>query len=763
MKIEEVEGSIFLDDPKNTDISHYNILNNKVYIQYDGDLPEIRTDENFVVSSTIATNIDISQPYNIIVLSDSVIICTKNLIHLVFEDRSFKIPVDTGFQSNGHDWTAEKLDNKFAITVTCFVNDPANLSNPYDIITAKKFIKYFEIDNSGNIITENTITATDESNISLLSGYGYIIVLEFINSGYNIYSAGIAGDAELTAIDDTVNWLAMTMRFQLKVSVNDETRYNWVIPGNNHLILIKSPDGSDTVTELSICKYDGSVDRRYDFFDDEYISNENIKYLTNTEYFAIFRNNKLSCIDVLTKSVRLLSWTAAANNLSALTSEGISANISDITIYKYRDGSKIYYTSENAIFAEERVIVRPTAVVWRETGLQVKSEERLTETIPVISDIDEKIITGFFLDNCWWFVTEHSVFGTGVGANGIMTIERFDPLKYFKFPEAITAAIRISDTSFWVFHNNGAYLIYKTSLTILNNTEYRWLCTATAKSKGCDFENAVTVLPISNNVVTVTKDDICVVQMKENIQSDERSLVPITLNFTDNIRQLLSETESVKILSYKYLTIFALNKIVKDGITPAVVYDNSSNNWWYWEFPVNQIANIYSNITDDIFVCPDENVSLKLTSDEYNYTVGSLDYEIYADRIFSQEPIQIEWSWQSAMQLFGTIERRKQLLFTTFVFDDFMPTSDSEQLLEFEYYFNIYSKTYSTSTPDSTTATVHRVSNKANKTTVASFNYLQLVIHNSDFDSNELNFEVLTKPKICSISFKYRLLRGELI
>lgn len=57
------------------------------------------------------------------------------------------------------------------------------------------------------------------------------------------------------------------------------------------------------------------------------------------------------------------------------------------------------------------------------------------------------------------------------------------------------------------------------------------MCTNTAKSKGCDFKNAIVTLPVTSAVSVVTAEDICSVEMKENIQSDDRTLVPMTLSF----------------------------------------------------------------------------------------------------------------------------------------------------------------------------------------------------------------------------------------
>ena len=392
--------------------------------------------------------------------------------------------------------------------------------------------------------------------------------------------------------------------------------------------------------------------------------------------------------------------------------------------------------------------------------------------IPVLSQFKENVITSFYLDGFYWFVTEHRVFGTGA-ANGSLTIEFFDPLKYFAFTESLTAAIRISDTSFWLFHNSGAYLIYKATFNTSESTEYRWMCTNTPKSKGCDFENAVITLPVTSTIAVVTAEDICSVEMKENIQSDDRSLVPMTLNFRNSIRELLEHTSDIVIATYHYLTIFFLNKETEDGTVPAVVYDSTINSWWYWEIPAQRVYQATQTETNvDLLLKISDNAAgiYGLSEDKFLYQIGTIQYEIYSDRLyifdgdtFNLVPKQIDWSWESAVLLFGTVDYRKQLLFTTFVFDDYHEPNNTLldlSYVNFEFYFKIYSKRYATTTPQVTTSNVERVNNNACRTMVANFNYLQLVLQNRSFEND--SYEALTKPKICSISLKYRILRGTL-
>lgn len=789
-KFELVEGTVLLDDAANSDIEHYNILNNKVINEINEAITGTpRDDSRYVIDFQVPLINNWDEPYRIIKGTNKWIICSQNLITIIENGSVKNVNVNTGYQLVPSDWCVQETTAGLEVTVAAYREKP-NLSSLFDG-SSYMDIKHIVIDADGNIVTNYTLTGNNS--VHLFAGYGYAVAVlahtgepDDPNWSHFICYKKITGDStdandttleafrnnDWTRIGDAVFRPVWFEPPNLGVDFSGSSGiYQWIIPTTRGIIITDYSFSTKTVDIRPYIGFDEEayeaavISTAYDTVPKTVRAYENIITSPSGDTFYYHVQNEvdetLSRIDgriYFIRNGRITgSYIATHSPVSITDIHGYSQNIK----FNLRDSDYIEYTFKfDVILADEDFVLKSQSAYYRIPGLTAHIVERDTSVIPVISDIAEEPITGFFLDNCWWFITEHSVFGTGVDGNGLATVKRFDPLKYFKFSEKLTGAIRLSDTSFWVFHNNGAYLIYKTSMTVLNQTEYRWLCTATAKSKGCDFENALVTLPVSSYVATVTNSDICTVQMRENIQSDERSLVPMTMSFASDIRQLLSETDSIKIVNYKYLTIFILNKIDEDGHTPAVVLDNATNSWWYWEFPVRYVSQAWQTETDTYLLCPHENIIVALNSEEYSYTIGSIVYAVYADRLdTNQSPTQIDWGWQSAMQVFGTVERRKQLLFTTFVFDDFMPTDSSEQTIELGYYFNIYSKNYATSKPDATTATIFRASNTANKTIISNFNYLQLVLCNMPFE--DVNFEALTKPKICCISLKYRLLRGE--
>lgn len=812
---EQVEGTVLLDDPLDTDIAHYNILNNKIKYEYAGkNLGSVRSEDEYNINYVVPFAIDWTKPHKIQPLGDdTIVIATQNRFIISSPMNFINLEVDTGYQRDSNDWCIRILNGEIEITVACLKEDPATSNrvpsaNSVGAYFLSGCIKRFILSLDGEILSEYTATI---SGAGLFAGYGYAIILtragssvtdDYGNVPYELYVKELNSNFKLEP-ESLKDWTKIELSetlypvIQYAAYINKRGYYGRVVAFADGLAYIQRDYTVSPPLQYVYCrKYDGAMinDSQYlvndmaaegvgvySIFDDTILSEANHLYLKGQNY-----HHAKAITFVKENDGRVTSNTRGFSEVTdtaiALSSRAIySSSGNSIFELEYLSTKPVEYTFEKTpIFATDTMAITlngdsnsDSTLVHRSPKLLSAIIDRDTSVIPVLSEIDEHVVTGFFLDNCWWFITEHSIFGTGADANGLQTPERFDPLKYFKVSEVITGAIRISDTSFWVFHNNGAYLIYKTSLALSSGTEYRWLCTATAKSKGCDFENALATLPVSSNIVTVTGEDICNVIMKENVQSDERTLVPMTTQFSVIMRELLQKTSSVKILNYKYLTIFFLNPIEETGITPAVVFDNITNSWWQWEFPVQKVYSVddfRQEYTDKIEYTARLRCKTKygidqfyLTDDEHYWDVGTLKYEVYCDRLLDDtstlEEVQIDWMWQSAIQLFGTLIRRKQLLFTTFVFDDYLLNEDAQQDINIGYYFNIYSKQYTTSKPDSTTASVYRVSNNPCRTMISNYNYLQLVLHSYDFDGE--HFEVLTKPKICCISMKYRILRGE--
>jgi hypothetical protein len=781
-----VEGVTLLDDPVETDISHYNILNSNVIYEYSTRLPPKRTADYYTViaEEKIETNGYTIYPVN----TSNVLAISKN--NVKWYRRAYSI------------WMLTEIALPFpdgSLPDSYFVND-SDQSTAFDASSMEsqinKISRFIQMFDDGSIyVTEVSPVQTEEGNLDPFTRKHNVYWRQYVlkpdstdispQYGVREYTAltaiTAASDGYFVALRDEYSAVdvlhyVISSREDITVEANfafqhwgDGPPFYYIACTTKKIFVVK-------IHRRNLTDHNSSVHRMKCE-----ISGESLEYSidgNNVLYVSVVSAPDAAAIVADIYQDNTSKWheictgytldNTGTHYVPSLYAAQNSVSIRSGTHgYEILDGKLLEYTGWGSTFVlfDGELYLNVDTLVYQQKELLSQMITRPQGVIPVISDINERVITSFFLDNCWWFITEHCIFGTGVDGNGLSTPERFDPLKYFKISECITGAIRISDTSFWVFHNDGAYLIYKTQLTLTDGTEYRWLYTATAKSKGCDFDNALHTLPISNNVVTVTALDICNVVMRENVQSDERILVPMTTQFTALMRELLATTKSVQIFNHKYLTIFCLNRNV--GVS-AVVYDNVTTSWWYWELPVEQIFSIRETEECAILYCKvnDKYVALRLTDDEYYYQLGNLQYEIYADRLDpnSQEPTQIEWHWQSAVQIFDTIERRKQLLFTTFVFDDYALDEYSEQEIEIGYHFDVYSREYLTSNPDATTVPVYRVSNRACRTTIGSFNYLQLNVYNEKFEpiNEDWNFTTLTKPKICCISMKYRVLRGEL-
>lgn len=462
---------------------------------------------------------------------------------------------------------------------------------------------------------------------------------------------------------------------------------------------------------------------------------------------------------------RSIDWITAGSGIVINTSDNIFY-VDTIQQYRYQSAVINETTVALNMFSTQIVNLVGTTFTLRQRSIlpqYVLANRPVSDDFPVLSEIEDNVLTSFYLDNIYWFVTKHRVFGTGV-ANEQFSIKYFDPRKYFHFDETLTGAIRISDTSFWVFHNNGAYLIYKSSSQIYDefSGEYidiiTWLCTSTAESKGCDFENAVITLPVTNYVACVTSDDISSVQMRENVQTDDRILVPMTLGIRNFVASLLNTTESIITGTFRYNALFFLNPVNPNSIVPVLVYNATTESWWYWELPVNRVYQ--ANVTEtniEILAEVDGQYSIyDFYTDYYDYTIGGLTWHIYADRLFNNEPTQIDWFWESAILHFNTLDYKKQLLYTSFTFGE----RDSSTV-SFEYNFEVYDKEYSECSWTDVTQIIERVHTCSNKNIIAKFMYLQLYLKNTS--AQEVEFDAYTKPNFSSISFKYRILPGGLL
>jgi hypothetical protein len=244
--------------------------------------------------------------------------------------------------------------------------------------------------------------------------------------------------------------------------------------------------------------------------------------------------------------------------------------------------------------------------------------------------------------------------------------------------------------------------------------------------------------------------------MRENVQTDDRILVPMTLRIQRFISNLLTETASILTGTFKYNALFFLNPQKESGKVPVIVYNTTADSWWYWELPVNKVQQVI--VTENgIEILAKYNTYYSvydLYTDYYTYALGGLTWEIYADRLLDYyTPTKIDWFWKSAILHFNTMDYKKQLLFTNFTFNELEAAS-----ISFEYNFEVYDKEYSECSWSEINQVIEKTKTYSCKNLIAKFMYLQLYM--KSIESEE--FEYYTCPKISSIMFKYRILSGGL-
>lgn len=947
--VEQVTGEIQLNDNINPNINLYNILNDKIYspqtvINSDDKFNKYNTTAEIIANESISLNSIIkilkyseglalfyrmNDEIKVILFIDSGLITNITIgTYAEYEYANEQFCIKDYFDGKYFDVTlVYKSDNEIRI---------AEITISYTgTVTVVNDVKAINKSHSGKIFME-VFPLYDGyylgGELNTLSNGFYPVTLSVCKAGKvittfsEIYYKDNANDEILFAVAPTD-----TNIFIVSITKNYKNVSSWTADYNvyEYSKSTKIDSGVYSSAQLAWRVSNARVESFQNFCLLQ-LANYSSSDFTDDEHFAAIK----LCIDKKSPDMQYLIDTDAANiNASTVASSSATLYLYDDTmeyasiVYSIGESTdtvkKYYFESGPALVFGDWVLSLDNATRYYKREVQGTNTplSRPTDRIPVLSQFKESIITSFYLDGYYWFVTQKHIFGTGA-ANGQLTIEFFDPMKYYAVTESLTAAMRVSDTSFWVFHNDGAYLIYKASASNDNGSYYVWLCTNTAKSKGCDFLNAIVTLPVSSNIAVVTSEDICSVEMKENIQSDDRTLVPMTMNFREMIRDLLNYTSDIVIVNHRYLTIFFLNRESANGSLPAIIFDNSINSWWYWEFPVDRIYQATQMETNAELLLEHNNtrVLYRFSEELYTKRVGSIDYEIYTDKLktvkftnkyatvnlmpndygdgdknlsavtsFSEIPgiiynnpetssvkqvqlrnfagafegittgtkrfrairtltasgretsdfsfadiylydqptgkkyplfksdifdkvnfdfefevtedtlgyqmymemgrnlgkvkytnievdwtevkeepeeiVQIDWEWESAILLFGTTDFRKQLLFTTFTFDDYFDSDNhltDKSFVNFEFYFKIYSRRYATTSPQVTSTSVERVTNNACRTMIGNFNYLQMVLRNRKFEDDDEGYSALIKPKICNISLKYRILRGTL-
>lgn len=757
--------------------SRYNLLSDKTKAEI---MPTMRTEDMWL--TTDSAEID---GHSVYITKHSDIIITRKLnptpyerylevrtfikVGNFYEEAEVQRLVDTAYNSDGSTFTVvpniiDDTDNGYIILsyVAALINDEYVIPRRVDIT-----INIY----TGSAVYNETLLPERGNKIYLTYPCYNNVTLFAINSEDNMVIGFIAhnGSEYVSLTDGSFSYTDLE-NVAIKLGSSNNSVVMWcytendtIISGNYKVVCLEYSIPDLTLKHIPTVLYTsvmGTIVSSYDYVFTKYgekvyyvrdMSNfDAVSHKLSGKYISVDANSDVTAIG--SSLISYKNFKVSVINVSGESSEYVFNEDDNIgLIFTNIDGTSVVkiYNNLSAV-----ILARVKTPVYREFKREV------TDDFPVLSEIKDEILTSFYLDSIYWFVTKHRIFGTGV-ANEKFLITYFDPRKYFHFTEELTGAVRISDTSFWVFHNNGAYLIYKSASSVYDETieDYvevvTWLVTNTAKSKGCDFDNAIVTLPINNYIACVTADDISIVQMRENVQTDDRILVPITLSLSKFVSGLLNETRDIVTGTYRYNSIFFLNPVNKIGKVPTLVYNVATESWWYWELPVNEVLQATMTETNlEILAEYDGNCRVyDLFTEYYNHTIGGLTYQIYADRLTSKIPTQIEWFWESAILHFGTADYRKQLLSTSFTLGE---RESSE--VTFDYNFEVYADKYSERTWTQVDKVIERARSFSYKNIIANFAYLQLYIKNREPEENV--FESYTRPKFSTISFKYRILPG---
>ena len=260
-----------------------------------------------------------------------------------------------------------------------------------------------------------------------------------------------------------------------------------------------------------------------------------------------------------------------------------------------------------------------------------------------------------------------------------------------------------------------------------------------AKSQnGSGAPNSAIISPLKELPMFVNNTGVYGLQQLQNVQSTDRLAVLYSERMNP---KFLMEQDITKMKTVRHL-YWVLFMIPREKTTGIYVFDDRSNEWFYWELPI-VAASIWEQ-EDVVYLCDIKGgIYAFKTTDIINKRNG--DSEYYDD---GNKPIT--WYWKSQILPLGTINYSKKLLETTFILSD----TDSLDEYGINYTFRAYRKLASETSPTTISDSLNYVQSVTKRTMVHRFKFLQIEISNIDDNVNHNKFRLI------GLGLKYTLLEG---
>ena len=261
-----------------------------------------------------------------------------------------------------------------------------------------------------------------------------------------------------------------------------------------------------------------------------------------------------------------------------------------------------------------------------------------------------------------------------------------------------------------------------------------------AKSQnGSGAPNSAIISPLKELPMFVNNTGIYGLQQLQNVQSTDRLAVLYSERMNP---KFLTEQDITKMKTVRHL-YWVLFMIPREKTTGIYVFDDRSNEWFYWELPIVAVS-IWEQ-EDVVYLCDIKGgIYAFKTTDIINKRNG--DSEYYDD---GNKPIT--WYWKSQILPLGTINYSKKLLETTFILSD----TDSLDNYGINYTFKAYRKLASETNPTTISDSLNYVQSVTKRTMVHRFKFLQIEISNTQGEKR-----INDKFRLIGLGLKYTLLEG---
>jgi len=399
----------------------------------------------------------------------------------------------------------------------------------------------------------------------------------------------------------------------------------------------------------------------------------------------------------------------------------------------------------------------------------VKTEEPLLKV--VYKDSDRELIS-YLGDICFRFQNNYWFYGNGnrlwrTSLNDPTYIEEYNYIDVGN-DDRITGINVISDNLIAVYKDNSFYLITRTEISDGN---YVYTCTETKGEVGNLPVGQTITTKYSELPLSIDDSGIFYISQLKNVTLSEHNTTSVS-SLID--KKFLAEPNKKSIITHnhRYWTYF----IFPGDTAKVYVYDNRTNEWYYWELPNGNIISLWEeNETadnGDMFI-----VTKYMTNDGKTYALRTTDkivridadneddyYSVYLDS-FSNGTQEIEWFWESQIlpltytrysKSYPALGYRKQLTQTGFLFTD----TDENEEYSLDYSFKVYRKALSTVPEQSISGTLNRVRSILRKTYIPRINFLQVKIKNSDLSYiHQTNLpNTHNKLNLIQLKFKYKIM-----